>query len=51
MYDVISNIISHEWLNSGGEQQFVYYICGFLIIMLVVVFVDLIYRIFRHFWR
>lgn len=52
MYDVVSNIIGHEWLASGGgEQQFIYYVCGFLIIMLTITFIDLIYRVFRHFWR
>lgn len=54
MYDLIKEIISHTWDTnsySNTEQQYVYYICGVLIIVLVVVFIDLIYRVFRHFWR
>lgn len=52
MYDIISQIISHVWDSGyGGEQQYIYYICGVLIPVLVVTFIDLIYRVFRHFWR
>ncbi len=52
MYDVISRIIGHTWISSGaGEQQYIYYTCCCLIIILTVIFVDLIYRVFRHFWR
>lgn len=52
MYDLISNIIDHSWINTGaGEQSVVYYICGALIIMVVAVLIDLLYRLFSHFWR
>lgn len=52
MYDIISNIIDHNWITSGaGEQQYIYYICGALIIILTVIFIDLVYRIFSSFWR
>ena len=52
MYDIIENIIDHSWITqNAGAQQYVYYICGALIIVFVVVVVDLIYRIFSHFWR
>lgn len=52
MYDLISNIIDHSWISTNaGEQQYIYYICGALIIILTVVFIDLIYRVFSHFWR
>lgn len=54
MYDVIKSIIQHTWDTSNyssSEQQIVYYICGCLIIILTVTFIDLMYRIFRHFWR
>lgn len=54
MYDLIQNIIGHTWETSNystTEQQLIYYVCGSLIIILTVVFVDLMYRIFRHFWR
>lgn len=52
MYDVISEIIAHEWVsNYTADQQYIYYIAGTLIILLTVVFVDMIYRTFSHFWR
>lgn len=52
MYDIVNNIIEHTYQsNYSGEQQYVYYICGALIVILTVTFIDLIYRIFRHFWR
>lgn len=51
MYNLINNIISHTWQTNTTEQQYIYYICGALIIMFSCVVIDLIYRIFRHFWR
>lgn len=52
MYDIISNIIDHNWITQGAnEQQYIYYISGALIIILTVVFIDLVYRVFSHFWR
>lgn len=52
MYDVITEIIGHTWQsNYTGDQQYIYYIAGTLIILLTVVFVDMIYRTFSHFWR
>lgn len=52
MYNIISEIIDHLWDSSyGGEQQYIYYISGALIIILTVVTIDLIYRVFSHFWR
>ena len=52
MYDVITEIIGHTWQsNYSGDQQYIYYIAGTLIILLTVVFVDMIYRTFSHFWR
>lgn len=52
MYDIISDIIGHTWQsNYTSDQQYIYYICGALIIILSCVFVDLIYRVFRHFWH
>lgn len=52
MYDVITEIIGHTWQsNYSGDQQYIYYIVGALIILLTVVFVDMIYRTFSHFWR
>lgn len=54
MYDVIQNIIEHTWDTSNystSEQQLIYYICGACIIIFGVTIIDLLYRIFRHFWR
>lgn len=55
MYDVIYNIISHAWQTSNSssstEQQIIFYICGVLIVILTVVFLDTIKDVFRHFWR
>lgn len=54
MYDIINEIIAHTWQSSNystTEQQILYYISGALIILFCVVFIDLIYRVFRHFWR
>lgn len=51
MYDIISNIIDHSWSTGSSEQQYIYYICGALIVILTCVFIDLVYRIIGHFWR
>ena len=51
MYDLISGIIDHSWSTSTSEQQYIYYICGALIVLLTCVIIDLVYRVFSHFWR
>lgn len=51
MYDIIYNIIRHDWAMGSSDQQYIYYICGALIILFTCVFIDMIYRIFAHFWR
>ena len=52
MYDIISGIINHTWQsNYSGDQQYIYYIAGALILILTAVFIDLIYRVFSHFWN
>ena len=55
MYDVVYNIIGHVWESgtsyNSTQQQYIYFVCGCLIIIFSVVFIDLIYRVFRHFWR
>lgn len=52
MYDIISGIIDHSWISTNaGEQQYIYYICGALIIVLMVTFIDLVRCIFRGFIR
>ncbi len=51
MYDIVQQIINHNWITDAKDQQYIYYITGALIIIFVVTFIDLVYRIFRHFWR
>lgn len=52
MYDIISQIINHNWATqTTGDQQIIYYICGALIIVTTACIFDLVYRIFSHFWR
>lgn len=54
MYDILYNIIDHVYdtsYASGTEQQIYFYIAGALIIILTVTFIDLIYRVFSHFFR
>lgn len=52
MYDLIKNIIDHSWITqSAGDQQYIYYIAGAVIVILLVVIIDLVYRVFSHFWH
>lgn len=51
MYEIISGMIDHTWTTNTSEQQYIYFICGALIIVLTVVLVDMVYRTFSHFWR
>lgn len=49
MYDIIDNIIEHNWITQGAtEQQYIYMICAVIIILLTVTSIDLLYRIFRN---
>lgn len=49
MYQVIERIISHAWESQNSAQQYIYYICGALIIVLTAVFIDMVVRIFFRF--
>lgn len=51
MFDIIESIIDHVWLTGSSDQQYIYYICGALIIIFSCVIIDLIYRIFSHVWH
>ena len=51
MYQIIYNMIGHSWQTSDQMQQYVVYTCCALIVILVCVFIDMIYRVFSHFWR
>lgn len=50
MFDLIRSLIDHTWETgsyTSGDQQYVYYIAGSLIIILTVTFIDLFYRLIR----
>lgn len=52
MYDLVENILNHEYVtNYGGDQQYIYAICGCLVVIFSVTFIDLIYRVFSNFWK
>lgn len=52
MYDIIEQIIKHQYVsNYSGDQQYIYYICGALIVLLTVIFIDVIRDIIRGFVR
>lgn len=51
MYEIVSNIINHNWTQGDSAQQYVYYICGALILVLTAVFIDAVIRVFTNFWR
>lgn len=46
MYEVVKEIIGVY-----PPDEFAFGICAILICVLTMVFIDLIYRLFRHFWR
>lgn len=50
MFDIIFDLIGFPEGYSGLDPQLLLYVCGALAIILVCVFVDLLYRIFSHFW-
>lgn len=51
MYDIIYEIIDHSYTTGDSAQQYIYYTCCALIIILTAVFIDMIYQIFSHFWN
>lgn len=51
MYDIIENLINHNWVTGTSDQQYIYYICGALIILFTCVIIDMVYRVFSHFWK
>ena len=51
MYDIIENLINHNWVTGSSDQQYIYYICGALIILFTCVVIDMVYRVFSHFWK
>lgn len=51
MYQIIQQIINHTWVTGSSDQQYIYYICGALIVLFAVVFIDMIRDVFRGFFR
>lgn len=51
MYDLVSNLIDHNWVTGSSEQQYVYFTCCALVIILTVVVIDLVYCCVSHFWK
>lgn len=51
MYDMIRDIISYTYVQGDQLQSYVLNTCCALVIIMTVVFIDLIYRVFAHFWR
>lgn len=52
MYDILMQIIGHSWVsNYSGEQQYLFYGCLALILLLTVAFVDIIRTGFAQFMR
>lgn len=50
MYDIISDIIAHEWSsNYTNDQQYIYYICSVLIPVITVILADSVRFVFRAF--
>ena len=47
MYEVILNVIGAP----VGADVAIVNACIVMVVVLTVVFIDLIYRVFRHFWR
>lgn len=47
LYSIISDLINAPATNA---QQYIYYICGAIVVVLLVISTDLIYRVLRGFW-
>lgn len=53
MYDIIQQIIGHTYSGSyyTSEEQLITTIVGVIITIVLFIFIDLIYRIFRSFMK
>lgn len=49
MFDIVKDIIGYS--GTADIDVYILEICASLIIALTLTFIDLIYRVFRHFWR
>jgi hypothetical protein len=53
MYDLISDVINHNWITTGGsgEQTYVYAVACIVLVVLLVKFIDLVESVFHRFTR
>lgn len=51
MFKIVQNIIGYTSSSGYNSDSTILYICGSLVILLTIMFIDLIYRVFRNFWR
>lgn len=51
MYDLIEAMINHSWAQGDSAQQYIYYTCVCVIVLLFAVVIDLLYRGFRLLWK
>lgn len=45
MYGLIDSIINHDWIQGIGDQQYIYYISGAVIILTII----FLYDVFKQF--
>lgn len=52
MYDLISDIINHDWVsNYTGDQPYIYAVACIILVVLLVKFIDLVESVFHRFTR
>lgn len=51
MFKIVQDIIGYTSSSVYNSDSTILYICGSLVILLTIMFIDLIYRVFRNFWR
>lgn len=53
MYDLLKNIIDHTWINQNapGDQSILYYMATVVVCVLVVCFIDMVYKLLSAFVR
>lgn len=51
MYSIVENILNFTGSSSYNYESYIIYTCAALTVILTVVFIDLVYRVFTHFWR
>ena len=51
MYDLIAGLIDHSYTQGDSMQQYIIYAACAIIMIFSTVFIDMVYRVFSHFWR